>query len=314
MLKYIQSDTAYRNKAEDFLELQSRDSLQENEVLNSYRDTLARYTINFKPMISPSTFILDREGKMPESQSIDDFLAEARTRYLGLPPKNEKSLEFAPLSAQARENNPTLTKAFAHAYRIYRESIVLPLLRDLKSSNRLIVLIDIPSLCNGGVAMYNDNRELLEQLVDILLPDSWMDRIVSILKFARFDRVAFVATKADAVHPCDVEEGRLLSLLRQMTDRFTYELPDIEIERFICSAVVSAKPTEDAYSMRGVLANNPGAGEVVYNVPKLPESWPTSWEAGDFKFPSVLPRIPANKGIPPEQFGLDKVFSFITKD
>lgn len=319
MLEYILSDTVYRTLSEPLLNLQQAagNSINMTDILAAYRETLANYFLKFKPAISPSTFILDQDGNTPKSKTREDFLEEAKTRPLGLPPHKDKILEFAPLSAEARENNPDLTKAFEYAYKAYRKKIVMPLLEDLKSSNRLIILIDIPSLLNGGVAMYNDNREILDNLFVVLEPESWFWRLMLLGTNkgpAKIDRIAFVATKSDATHPIDVEEGRLLDLLRQMTEKFAYSLSDVEVEWFTCSAVVSAKAASGDYAMRGTLVESPAEGEIVYYVSKLPERWPQNWQQGDYRFPTVLPRVPANRGIAPEQHGLDKIFSFITKD
>ncbi len=318
ILDYITSDTTYRTLSEPLLNAQQAgSSISTSEILKAYRETLASYFINFKPAISPSTFILDQDGNTPKSKTKEEFLSEAHSRFLGLPPHKNKTLEFAPLSSDMREKNAALSIAFEHAYKNYRKKIVLPLLKDLKSSNRLIILIDIPSLLNGGVAMYNDNREILENLFVVLQPESWFWRLMLMGTNkgpAKIDRIAFVATKSDTTHPVDVEEGRLLDLLRQMTEKFAYSLSDVEVEWFTCSAVVSAKSADGNQAMRGTLAECPAEGEIVYYVSKLPERWPQNWKPGDYKFPTVLPRVPANRGIAPEQHGLDKVFSFITKD
>lgn len=319
MLDYIMSDSVYKELSEPLLNLQksASNTLTTTEALAAYRETLANYFLKFKPAISPSTFILDQDGNTPKSKTKEAFFSEAKSRHLGLPPHKNKMLEFAPLSAEAREKNPDITKAFKYSYKVYRKKVVMPLLEDLKSSNRLIILIDIPSLLNGGVAMYNDNREILENLFVVLEPESWFWRLMLLGTNkgpAKIDRIAFVATKSDATHPIDVEEGQLLALLRQMTEKFAYSLSDVEVEWFTCSAVVSAKAASGDYAMRGTLVESPTEGEIVYYVSKLPERWPQNWKPGDYKFPTVLPRVPANRGIAPEQHGLDKVFSFITKD
>jgi len=316
MLEYISSDTIYRQLAEDYLELQIKGAyaeLHDIEVLALYRQVLAKFAVNYKPMITPSTFMLDQEGNTPISTSVEDFYKEASERLLGLVSRKGVTHQFAPIAEQSRKRNPSLAKLYSKAYKEYRSSIVMPVFKDLKSSNRLIILIDIPSLLNGGVAMYNDNREILEKLFEVLQPELWYWRIFT--SAVKIDRIAFVATKSDAIYPAEVKDGRLMGLLQQMTERFAYSLDEVEVEWFTCSAVVSAKMAEGEYKMRGPLISSctPDV-EQVFEVSSLPEQWPRNWMPSDFQFPSVLPKVPANKGIAPEQFGLDDVFTFITTD
>lgn len=322
MLEYFTSDTLYRKIAADYLTLQEEGAGQINnadDILNAYRKALAQFVLNFKPIISPSTFMLDQDGNTPTSVSAAGFIEEAMQRTLGLPPLKDKTREFAPLSEKVRKKHPEIKDAFSHSYKQYRQKVVLPLLADLKSSKRLIILIDIPSLLNGGVAMYNDNREILENLFAVLEPDSWFWRIMQLgtdKSPVKIDRIAFVATKSDLVYPIDVEEGYLMDLLRQMTEKFAYTLDDVEVEWFTCSAVASAKKADSNHMMRGSLvgSNDESNEENIFEVSKLPNRWPNSWKPGDFQFPSVLPKVPENRGLAPEQHNLDKVFSFITRD
>lgn len=330
MIEYFKSDAIYHQLAEEYLRLQEEDSnkhlnfmkrlikgafiLDEVEVLRAYRKSLAQFVLHYKPMVSPSTFLLDQKGGTPVSVSGNDFLNEAQNRSLGLPPLNGQHREFAPLSKMVRDNNKQMTKLFAKNYKAYRKQVIIPLFADLKSSKRLIILVDIPSLLNGGVAMYNDNREILENVFNALSPELLMWRIIT--NAVKIDRVAFVATKCDSIHPCDLADGKLMRLLEQMTRKFSDRLNhDVKKQSFVCSAVVSAKAAEGDYMMRGTLVNSDNFDkEHVFKVSKLPSGWPTDWKHGDYRFPSVLPRVPANKALAPEHENMDKVFTFITED
>lgn len=314
VLEHINSSTAYQKLATEYLDTLEQNGPDAKRIIDTYKVALARFCTRYKPMITPSTFLLDQEGKMPESQSGEEFInREAATRYAGLPPQGSGDRQFAPLSENVRRASPDLVKKFARHYQTYRNLVVMPIFDYLKSCKRLIVLIDIPTLLNGGVSTYNDNRQLLGDLFEVLQPESWLRRMFT--RYTKLDRVAVVATKSDIVHPVDIENGRLLGLLKQMTDRFTYDLESVEFKEFICSAIVSARPAGNNRNLRGVLeADNPSREEKVFPVSELPEKWPDEWKHGDFHFFGVRPRVPANKAIPPEQNGVDRVFNFIAED
>lgn len=315
MINYLESEAIYRELSEDYLRMQKEDyvyPIYEEKVLLAYRKSLAGFVLAYKPMVSPSTFLLDQNGGTPVKEEREAFLIESQGRVLGLL-ENGKRREFAPLSEHFRKNNTQVTKLFAKNYKAYRNKIVLPLFADLKSSKRLIILVDIPSLLNGGVGMYNDNREIIELLFSVLSPESLLWRILT--SAVKIDRVAFVATKSDSVHPLDVEDGKLMRLLTQMTEKFSNNLnDDVSNEWFVCSAVVSAKVADGEYMMRGNPDSDNPEKEHVYKVSTLPNGWPKDWQHRDYSFPEVLPRVPANKGIAPEHQNLDKIFAFITED
>jgi uncharacterized protein len=318
VLENINGSTPYRELAGEFLgALNNIDGCSVSELINSYKLALAHFYINFRTMITPSTFILDQNGQTPKSRTKEEFLSEHNKCFSGLGPgKDNEDQQFVPLPEKIREKKPELVQQFVTHYKLYRKQIAKPIFDHLKSCNRLIVLVDIPSLLNGGVAMYNDNRQILEDLFNILQPESWLMRLFS--SHTKLNRVAFVATKSDIVHPADIDKNLLLNLLREMTDKFAVNLSEFDVERkfFTCSAIVSAQPADGEYQMRGLLRDNknPELSEKIFSVPKLPPRWPEDWKYGDFKFPSVWPRIPANKAIPPKHDGLDKIFDFITED
>ena len=312
VLENITNSTSYKRMAGEYLTLLDDEIIDEAELVDMYKLALARFFINFKAMITPSTFLLDQHGSTPKSRSQEEFLKEYAQRHAGLKPQNGRSRQFVPLPEGARAKNEVLAKKFAEHYSMYRNEVALPVFNHLKSCKRLIVLIDIPSLLNGGVGMYNDNRQILEDLFEVLKPESWMKRMFT--SFKKLDRVAFVATKSDIVHPEDLNDGRLLNLMREMTDRFAHSLDGPQFEWFTCSAIVSARPADGDHQMRGFLNRGSDSDEKIFSVSELPERWPDDWTPGDFSFPSTKPRVPRNKAIPPDHENLDKVFTFISED
>ena len=222
--------------------------------------------------------------------------------------------QFAPLPKSVREANPKLAKTMQRHYRQYSKDIVLPLFTDLMTAQSLVVLIDIPSLLVGGVGRYNDNRQIVLDLIQAMRSDSVGGRILKRLRLQNsLDRIAFIATKADLVSRNDIENGRLESLLKQMNARAKKLLsPTIDVKWFICSACLSTTAGKTAHTLTGIpIVDNADRQEMEFPVSPLPESWPDDWSPMEYCFPDVLPRARRNVQIPPDHMRLDTVFDFI---
>ena len=70
-------------------------SLTEEQVVRQYKLTLANFQLNYKPLVTPSVFALDLEGRLPTRGTP---LQMAEQRLCGL----SADTQFAPLSAAAR--------------------------------------------------------------------------------------------------------------------------------------------------------------------------------------------------------------------
>ncbi len=306
LLKHWRDRAEYRNAALPYFELIEKPNPKEAELLTEYKRTLARLVHGYKPMISPSTFLLDTAGNPAPYLDVEELAA---TRLSGLP-----SSEFVPLPARLIRRFPDMKIAFTR----YRNEVALPLFGELGECRRLIVLVDIPSLLVGGVGRYNDNRRIVLDLFDSLRPDSTLGgKLLNLLNFwaEPLDRVAFVAVKADMVHPDDVKNGKLESLLKQMTFQTKSMLPDVKFDWFIASACHSTRPGKGSGTLVGKLTrDNPGRKEKEFSIVPLPERWPEEWEAGTFRFHPVWPEVSRNIQIPPKHLGLNDIFDFITSD
>ncbi len=300
----------YARAARSYLEQVQQDSISRDTLLTSYRETLARLILAYKPLISPSTFLLDRKGRAASPGSAREI---AQARVSGL----SRASQFAPLPARLRRKNPGLVQEMASAYTRYRKEVALPVFERISRTGTLVVLVDIPSLLAGGVGRYNDNRQILIDLFEMLRPGSSIGS--QLLKHLRFwekslDRVAFVAAKADLVHPMDIENKRLVSLLKLLADRARRMLPGIEHEWFVCSACRSTFPVQGVRRLKGRLVyNNPEKEFREFDVPELPPAWPETWKPGEFPFYRVYPDAPENHLIPPRHLGLDRIFEFISR-
>ena len=276
------------------------------QIVHGYRRVLARYALDCKPLISPSVFLLDRQGDAARPAP-PDVLAEKRVCGL------DASSEFAPLPKHLRETHPGLVREMQAHYQRYRRELVRPLFQNLADSQSMIVLVDIPSLLLGGVDRYNDNRQIVLDLFETMQGGSSIGSLLKQLRFwsPALQRIAFVATKADLVRKSDLRAGRLKSLLRSMNRRAKGLFPDAKMEWFDCSVCISTTQTEDDM-LRGVpIQENPKRLPMEFEVSLLPEEWPSDWNRESYLFPSVFPHPPRNYQTPPRHRNLDAIFDFV---
>ncbi len=310
ILAHLKRHHGSLSAAGPYLEYIDQDILSEDVLLKLYRETLARLILAFKPLVSPSVFLLDQKG-VPASPGTPEEIAASR--YAGV----SASRQFAPLSARARKQNPDLTAKMTRIFKEYRNIAAMPVFENISRAGSLVVLVDIPSLLAGGVGRYNDDRRILLDLIEVLRPKSDIGSLL--MKFFPFrrkslNRIAFVAAKADMVHPMDIENNRMINLLRMMTDRARRMLPEVRSEWFVCSACRSTFAVEGGRRLRGkIIYDNQDKEFKEYNVPELPENWPEKWRPGVYPFYKVYPDAPQNYLIPPGHMGLDRVFEFISR-
>ena len=329
LLRFITNDTPYRTACAPFLERISADVQAsgappdqiESQLVDSYKLSLGRLILNYKPLISPSTFYLDQHGSYAKGTDAETLAAN---RVVGL----DAEEQFIPLSEPFRQAFPELAVRFSDRYDRYTQRIVIPFLKALRACHSLVVLVDIPTILSAGVGMYDDNRQILRDLFDKLDPGE-----NSLLQVSRhlaklflphqlrpgwITRVAFVAPKMDLVHPDD--RDRLERLLQKMVGKLAADRPGLRYRFFNCAAVVStqALPVEsDKRYLKGKPYRDsngrkiPPGDEQKFTVPALPDDWPREWHPGDYWFPEVYPSIPARKDCPPDQLNLDRIFDFV---
>jgi predicted YcjX-like family ATPase len=323
MLGLFVNDQAYRNCSAPFLEAIKKPGCTADDLLRGYKLAMANLILNFKPLISPSTFLLDVQGQPARPDSAENLAA---ARFSGL----DAESEFCPLPAELRVPGSTLYEDFAYRYRRYVETVVEPTILAFKSCTALIVLVDVTMLLAGGVGMYDDNRQIVRDLFDVLSPGEnaifgplvrGLSKVFlpHQLRPGWITRVAFVAPKMDLVHPTD--RDRMLMLLRRMAERFAADRDGLNYDFFNLSSVVSTKALPPAESGSRVLVGTPlrgpdgkkiaPAGEQRFTVSELPDDWPLEWPAGKFAFPEVYPKMPARKDYPPEQVNVDRLASFV---
>lgn len=292
-------------------------------ILLAYKAVLVERLRQFHTAISPSTFLLCPEGTTPDMHLPAQALMEQRC--LGLSAERQ----FCPLPAAVRARRPDLAGRFGAAFEAYKSQLILPLYAALKDTDKLCLLVNIPEILQSGVAAYNDQVELLSQVVAYCHPrkslpqalfDTLYKTVGKVLIDDRYrpggiDTIAFVATQADRVRAGDM--GRLKSLLGELQKHSTRSLPHVGLKMgaFTCVAVQATKPAGEGLLQARLMsakADRQAVPELEeYSVQQLPETWPANWDPFDYAFPDVLPKFNQNRNIPPEQVGLDRLFNFL---
>ncbi len=323
MLSLLVNDTGYRSCSSQFLDAVARPETPAPELLRSYKLALANLILNYKPLISPSTFLLDTNG-VPARPDTPENLAATRVSGIG------SSQEFCPLPVSRRIAGSELFESYSRHYSAYVESVVVPTVIAFRSCTALIVLVDVTMLLAGGVGMYDDNRQIIRDLFEVLapgenavfgplfrglskvfLPHQWRPGWIT--------RVAFVAPKMDLVHPAD--RDRMLMLLRRMAERYAIDRDGLRYDFFNLASVVSTKALPLTENGPRVLVGTPlrdSSGRKIasgveqrFTISALPDDWPREWPNGQYVFPDVYPRMPARKDYPPDQVNLDRLATFV---
>ncbi len=310
----------YRRQVKPYLDASERSGLTEKAILNEYRLALARLILDYNPLISPSCFLVSPDGNKLRGSSPEQLAAA------GLVGSSEEA-QFAPLPKETRRRQPERAATFAERYATYRKQVVCSLFDAVRRCNRLIVLVDIPSILASGHGRLNDNYEMIEELVKGLeatsskaagiikgiwhsiSPASWM--------WMGVEKIAFVATKADLVAG---EENRnnLQSLMQQMLRDIQHRIPTIKVGYFVASPVKSTgQPQDGSFLIGKPMFDDGGARlppdgpEQSYKASNVPSKWPEHWSSGQYHFPPVYPAIPKGKFMLPKHIGLDRVLQFI---
>ena len=308
LLDHLEQDPVGRVVAAEFRDAAARSGAGARDIVLAYRLALARLICAWKPLVSPSVFLLDRNGRVARDVGETELVA---SRRCGL----DDAREFAPLPGEVRNANAELAGEMQRHYREYRKEVVMPLFRDLMSAHSLVVLVDIPSLLLAGDRRFVDERQVVIDLLAAMRNDALHAQILRVLGLGdSLERVAFVAAKADLVSPEDLRNGRLLTLIRSMNARAAQVLSSsVEVKWFVCSACFSTRPGGAPYTLIGQTQPGPHTSErqaAEFDVSPLPEEWPTSWREGDYQYPYFSPRVPENLMIPPHHRNLDAVFDF----
>ena len=320
VLNRIQNDTPTRTLCAPFLQAVAAEVPDEASLIGAYKLSLANLILSMKPFVTPSTFLIDTKGTKARVEAAGALAANRSSGF--------DDAEFTPLPTAVRAKLPQVAAEFAARFERYKAEVVEPFLDALKSCTSLVVLVDVMMLLAGGVGMYDDNRQILKDLFDVLdpgetllgsvgrhlsnvfLPHQWRPGWIT--------RVAFVAPKLDLVHPQD--RDRTLSLLKRMVGKLAENRDGLKARYFNAAAVVSTRQMPEENGGRVMVGipfrdasgkKIPPGAEQRFTVSALPDDWPADWPAGRFSYPEVYPIIAVRKDYPPDQINLDAVVDFV---
>ena len=312
LLDQVFQDNHYRGLAEGYLGVVSNENSSQEEALVAYREMLARFYKAYRPIITPSTFLLKENGEFTGTELVK---GEISNSFVGL----SESLQFSPLPAKVRQENSELSKAFISRFNQYKKKVAKPLANRLRQCNELVVLVDVTTLLAANTGMYNGNREVLEKVFQVLSPgkDIWgvgfdlmRKGLAGYWRQRGISKVAVVATKADKVHDSQREKLTLLTktMLGGIVKRRVLKSTDLDCRYFNCAAIKSTNSLSSG-ELEGRLLGDTDASR--YSASELPESWPAKWSEGEFVYPDVAPVFPENADLPPAHLGLDSLVDFL---
>ncbi|MGL6073776.1 MAG: YcjX family protein [Fimbriiglobus sp.] len=319
--QYTQQDRIQQEVFAPFLKLLQTPGSTEIELVDSYRHSLARSIAApyFKPFVSPSTFYLDPQGTLPHGTTPEEI---AVGRFVGL----STDSQFVPLNRTLREANSELTRRFHSHYDHYQTAIIEPTIAALARCHSLIVLVDVLELLQSGVGMANDNRQMLRDLFSAIDPGEgtigrmqrWLSEALLFHRPRWVNKIAFVAPKADLVHPTD--RDRLLYLLQKFVGNLALDYEGLQQRHFVTSSIISTSPLPLSHEERFLVGvpyrdaegqRIPRGEAQKMRTPQLPSDWPPNWNPGDWNFPQVYPQMPNFRAVAPDQLGLDQVLDWV---
>ena len=114
LLEIIFQDPHYSDLTKAYIEMFNRDALNEGEIILAYRQLLNVLFKSNRPIITPSTFLLNHQSSNTEelynAQKLWKY--DMSSSFAGL---NEEE-QFAPIPVDFLKIDPELTKKFAKRY------------------------------------------------------------------------------------------------------------------------------------------------------------------------------------------------------
>lgn len=324
LLEIVFQDPHYINLTRDYIALFKRDTLNESEIIFAYRQLLVDLFKSYRPIITPSTFLLNYQSLNTEDLCNGQrlFKRDISKSFAGLSEENQ----FAPIPVVFQKINPELAKKFAKRYENYKRIIAKPITTAIQKCNKLAVLVDITTILGHDTGVYNGNRALLDQFFKVISPGKnalkglkdWSLSLGNNLWDSGIAKIAIIAPKADLVHHDN--RGSLKNLVKDMTEnivnKYVYKAWSkkwLICEYFLCAAVRSTKSipnglTELTYKIQGISGIK---GNAFVKTSPLPIKWPDKWVSGEFQFPPFELCFPEIETTPPDHLGMDSIFDFL---
>lgn len=314
LLEIIFQDPHYIDLTKAYIELFKCDALNEGEIILAYRQLLLDLFKSYRPIITPSTFLLNHQSSNGEDLNNSQrlFKLDISKSFAGL---NQEE-QFAPIPIAFQKINPELAKKFAKRYENYKEKIATPITTAIRKCNKLAVLVDVTTILGHDTGVYNGNRALLEQFFKVISPGKSVmkrfgDSILTLggnLWNSGITKIAIIAPKADLVH--EDHRGSLKNLVRDMTEsiisRYVYKTSGLKIDYFECAAVRSTESYPN-----GLVEGTFVKGITPFKTSIVPDKWPDIWAFGEYRFLNFELRFPERNTSAPDHLGMEVVLDFL---
>ena len=159
MLALFVNDGGYRECSAPYLDAIKKPGATATELLHAYKLALANLILNFKPLISPSTFLLDTQGSAARPDTAEALAARG----------SADSTRTAVLPSRPRKPGTEPFESFPRPLRPVRGSAWWSRRSSRSSHVRPWWCWSMSRCCAGGVGMYDDNRQII-RLFDVPRP------------------------------------------------------------------------------------------------------------------------------------------------
>lgn len=281
-----------------------------NELTSHYREFIVRCLRSASPFITPSSVLVDAEGRYVPSE----YLTGEKDIALWIREKSCFGLQNQLLIPLPKAFDGTeIYKQRQQGFASYREQVVGPALEMLASCQDIVVLIDVGAILTMGPEWKNHTMAFLQAIMRSVTPSGWWTKkgwdmawyVSGGYVGAQAERVIFVATQADRVHADD--RGKLLGLLHELVWSAIRDIvakKRIIAEYCVVSAVESTESRENhTLTYRDIDSSAASSCAVT----PLPDGFADDWKGEDFVFPITAPRVPVSRAKPPRQFGLEAI-------
>ncbi len=227
---------------------------------------------------------------------------------------------FAPIPHALRNRYEGVIREFKAEFDRYQEIVVRPLRQQIAQADGVIVPVDVSWILAGGMAVFCDQRRLLEEFGYYLGHlDSWLQHARSLAERLVFHKgsrgrlrsVVVCGTKLD-VYRGEDRSGRLEDLVRIFTRpiRNGATHANVNVSYTACSGMQAARiDTKNPDLLRGRVDGR----EETMQPSSLPELWPADcWEKGQYIFGTKFePILPQNMLYPPDAINLGHVLQLL---
>jgi len=316
----LKRDPILEEHAKNFLTVYENASDPDEKKLErldkEYRKLMARFARKHIPLITPSSMLVDENGKYVPDKWLTN-LQKAEQWFTEECSMGIKGCPIVPLPPQFKDAKQIITLRQKY-YSEYRSKVVKPALAPLQHCHDVLFLVDVAGILSNHVDWKNQCEHLIKDFIAETVSTKRIQQYTRWLTHKStfglatpnsHRRVTFIATQSDRVHADDQDKlEELLKDLTQQSTRLREAKNVLKVQHHVASAV---KSTESDSGHRLNFLDEKTQRPATCVVSEVPEYFKDDWSTGDYKFPMTAPRIPKNKGNPPFQENLNLITKYL---